>query len=294
MKHAFFAIICVAITSVVSQTIAADVSDPVVRATGTIEHRETAEVSPDLSGLRIKAFGPDAENPSKTIDYGSHVKKGDILAELDSTIQTTLVQAAQADLKRAIAGYELAKAQVVLAQRTFDQQKKRAQSANATADDADIAKAALDVAIAKVKSAEAAVDRAKADLKIAQINLDRCTIRSPIDGVVIDRRANVGQLTTTAPAPSLFLIAAAPDKLEIWANVDEANIARVAKGQSVRFTVDALPKKSFTGRVAQVRQNAQLTRNIVYFTVVIDVDDAKGLMPYLTANVAIYTDHADK
>jgi HlyD family secretion protein len=132
------------------------------------------------------------------------------------------------------------------------------------------------------------IAQAKAELKLAELHLDACSVRSPIDGVIIDRRINVGQTAPTKVA--LFLIASDPAKYQVWANVEEISIAQIAKGQTARFTVDTLPKKQFTGRVSQIRFNAQVVNNAVRYTVVIDVDDAKGLVPYQTADVFINTE----
>ena len=112
---------------------------------------------------------------------------------------------------------------------------------------------------------------------------------APIDGVIIDRRVNIGQIVgENMNAPSLFLIAGDLKKLEVWATVKEADIARVAKGQSAALTVDAFPKDTFKGRVSQIRLNATLSKDQVAYTVVLDVDNRDGrLLPYMTAEVTI-------
>ena len=147
------------------------------------------------------------------------------------------------------------------------------------------AKAGLDVAAAEVAVRQAVVAQAK-------VELDHTTIRSPVRGTIIDRRVNVWQtVASRTDSPSLFLIAADLKKLEIWTSVNEADIARVHPGQSAQFTIDAFPGKTFDGRVRQIRLNAQMTQNVVTYTVVVTVDNPdEKLLPYMTANVRFAAD----
>src|SRR5205823_11154354 len=129
----------------------------------------------------------------------------------------------------------------------------------------------------------------KAALKNAEINLAYCTITSPVKGVIVDRRVNIGQtVVSSLNAPSLFLIAKDLKRLQVWASVNEADIGNIRSGQQVTFTVDAYPGRTFKGTVApdQPRLNASMTQNVVTYTVVVTTrnDDGK-LKPYLTANV---------
>ena len=120
-------------------------------------------------------------------------------------------------------------------------------------------------------AAEAALAQAKAALKQAEINLAYTTIKSPIEGIIIDRRVNVGQtVAPTSTVSSLFLIAKDLRNMQVWASVNEADIARIHNGMKVRFTVAAFPKDVFQGTVAQTRLNATMTQNVVTYTVVID------------------------
>jgi HlyD family secretion protein len=155
--------------------------------------------------------------------------------------------------------------------------------------DIDVERARFDQEAAKasIAAAKAALAESKAALDAAKIALDNTTIKSPIKGVVLDRRVNVGQTVTGYPnAPSLFLIAADFDKLQVWASVKEPDITRVHSGQAVRFTVDAFRGKVFEGKVSQIRLNAQMTRNVVTYTVVVTITSNKEkLLPYLTANL---------
>lgn len=150
-------------------------------------------------------------------------------------------------------------------------------------------KAALEDAKANVGKAEAAVGSAKAALATAQTNLRYCTITSPVKGVIVDRRVNIGQtVVSSLNAPSLFLLAKDLKRLQVWASVNEADIGNVKPGQAVTFTVDAFPDRVFKGVVAadQPRLNASMTQNVVTYTVVVNTDNSDGtLLPYLTANV---------
>src|SRR5206468_9275364 len=151
----------------------------------------------------------------------------------------------------------------------------------------ETAKSALGVGEAAILQAQTDVTRAAAALKQAQTNFGYTTIRSPVKGVIIDRRVNVGQtVVASLNAPSLFLIAKDLTRLQIWTSVNEADIGQIRQGQPAHFTVDAYPHETFAGVVSQIRLNATMTQNVVTYTVVVDTDNAHGkLLPYLTANV---------
>ena len=134
---------------------------------------------------------------------------------------------------------------------------------------------------------ESALVVARADLEEATVNLGYTTIRSPVKGIILDRRINIGQtVVASLNAPSLFLIAKDLSRLEIWSSVNETDIGSIHEGQTVRFTVGAFPRDNFEGKVSQIRLNASMTQNVVTYTVVISVDNAAGrLLPYLTARL---------
>jgi HlyD family secretion protein len=116
--------------------------------------------------------------------------------------------------------------------------------------------------------------------------LDYCTIKSPVKGVIIDRRVNIGQtVVASLNAPSLFLLAKDLKRMQVWIAVNEADIGNIKPGQSVTFTVDAYPGQIFQGEVGKVRLNATMTQNVVTYTVEVITDNSSGkLLPYLTAN----------
>ena len=133
--------------------------------------------------------------------------------------------------------------------------------------------------------------QAQAGLEKAQRNLDFCTIKSPVKGVIIDRRVNIGQTVVASfNAPSLFLIAKDLTRMQIWVAVNEADIGRIIPGAPVTFTCDAFPGREFEGTVGKVRLNATMTQNVVMYTVEVNTDNSdKVLLPYLTANVHFVT-----
>jgi HlyD family secretion protein len=143
-----------------------------------------------------------------------------------------------------------------------------------------------------VAAGKAMVRQNKASVKTARINLGYCTIKSPVRGTIIDRRVNIGQtVVASLNAPSLFLIAKDLTKMQVWASVNEADIGRIRLDIPVRFTVDAHEGQMFFGTVTQIRMNAQMTQNVVTYTVVVTTDNSDGkLLPYLTGNVQFEVD----
>jgi HlyD family secretion protein len=271
--------------------VSADEDVDVVKAVGTLEPIAVVVVSPQVSGTLVK-FGEDPNEPNKTIDYGSAVKKGTVLAQIDPTSYRLEFDRAKANVDKAEAGVRLATAQIALAK--LDLQRATKRVSDKTADELEVehAQAAVDVAQAALaeKTAEVALQKTAVDQ--AELNVANCTIRSPVDdGVVVARRCEVGQtIAPRADAPSMFLVAADIKKMQLWLSVGEHDIGKVAVGQPVRFTISAFPGKRFAGKVVQIRLNAQVNRGEVIFTVVADLDAVdERLLPYLTADAEIIT-----
>jgi HlyD family secretion protein len=271
-----------------------------ISATGTLEPEQVVDVGAQIAG-QIEYFGKDPHHPDKAIDYGSEVEQGTMLAHIDDSLYTADVITAQANVEQARANVTKAQADLgTLNAKLFQAQAdwKRAQQAGHGAglsdSDLDTYKANADVAEANLADGNAAIDVAKMGLAAAQATLDRakknlsyCTIISPVKGTIIDRRVNIGQTVVAAlDAPSLFLIAKDLTKMQVWASVNEADIANIHPGQAVTFTVDAMPGVEFKGTVNKRRDNATMTQNVVTYTVEINTDNSDGkLLPYLTANV---------
>jgi len=257
-----------------------------VSALGTLEPEEVIEVGARVAG-QVESLGPDPKDPNKTVDYNTSVEKGAVLAQIDSTLYKIRLDYARAVLATAEANLKLMASRLRVAQVEQQVVRKRLADKLATQGELDEVIARNDEAAARVPLARAAVEEARAALAAADLNLDFATIRSPIKGIVIDRRVNVGQSVSAAPNPTiLFLIAKDLKRLQVWASVKEADVARIHPKQQARFTVDAYPGRTFHGTVRQVRLNATMTQNVVTYTVVVDVDNSEGtLLPYLTANV---------
>jgi len=268
-----------------------------ISATGTVEPEEVVDVGAQVSGI-ISSFGKDKYG--KMIDYGSPVDEGTVLARVDDSLYSAAVEAAKAQLQQATANKISAdanvlqmKANLLLAEQNWDRAQKLGPS-DALAKSAydqyqatfEVAKANLEAAKAAVEQSKAAMEQAKANLNSAQVNLGYCTIKSPIKGVIVDRRVNIGQtVVSSMNATSLFLIAKDLKRIQVWVSVNEADVGSISAGQPVTFTVDAFPKQVFQGVVGKIRLNATMTQNVVTYTVEVNTknDDGK-LLPYLTAN----------
>ncbi len=271
-----------------------------ISATGTVEPEEVVDVGSQIAG-RIEAFGQDPNDPGKPIDYGTEVTQGTILAHIDSSMyaadveqNAAQVDQAKANVNRALADIEQMKAKLRQAENNWKRAQELGPSRALSATDYDSYKAAYETAKATVTvgqatlvQAQKSVVQAEASLKRARTNLGYCTIKSPVKGVIIDRRVNIGQtVVASLNAPSLFLIAKDLKRMEVWASVNEADIGNIQPGQAVDFTVDAFPGRTFRGTVGKVRLNASMTQNVVTYTVEIQTDNSDGkLLPYLTANV---------
>lgn len=189
---------------------------------------------------------------------------------------------AAADLEKAETAAHSAQAQLVAARA----QKRQAEAAESSAE------ASLAVAAAQVEVARAQVAQREAALQLVRVDLNRSVIRSPIDGVVVNRAVSTGQtVAASLSAPTLFTIAQDLRQMEVLANIDEADIGRVREGMPVRFTVNAFPGDSFTGRVSQVRLAPKEDLTVVTYIVVITVENPDlRLLPGMTANLRITVD----
>ncbi|MHB9074235.1 MAG: efflux RND transporter periplasmic adaptor subunit [Desulfobaccales bacterium] len=269
-----------------------------ISATGTVEPEEVIDIGAQVAG-KIIAFGKDKQG--KPIDYGSVVEAGTVLARIDDALYAADAASAQAQLgqtkaalQRSEADLGQLKAKLFQAQRDWARAQKLGPSDALSQADYDAsqsayetAKANLEVGKAAILQAQKTVKQSEAALKRAQQNLDYCTIVSPVKGVIIDRRVNIGQtVVASLSAPSLFLIAKDLNRLQVWVSVNEADIGHIKPGQPVTFTVDAHPGEVFPGEVGKVRLNATMTQNVVTYTVEVNTDNPNGkLLPYLTANV---------
>lgn len=185
-----------------------------------------------------------------------------------SLVKTSSVSIAEVETART--DYDSLKAAVMVAEAAVEQSKSRLASQKAA-----------------ILATEAEAENSEAVLKRTKTTLNYCTIVSPIDGVIIDRRVNQGQtVVASLSTPSLFLLASDLRQLEIWVSVNEADIGQIQPKMPVRFSVDSHPDEIFHGSVKQIRLNASMSQNVVTYTVVVSVlNDSSHLLPYLTANV---------
>jgi HlyD family secretion protein len=269
-----------------------------ITATGTVEPEEVVDVGAQVSGQFLE-FGRD--KTGMIIDYGSVVKSNMLLARIDPSLfqadvdlDTAMVASDKAGEAQAAANLEQMKAREVDAEANWNRAQKLGPSealAPTTFDSYkasyEIAKANVNLAKAAVDSAKAATVQAKAILAKAQQMVDYCNITSPVDGVIIDRRVNIGEtVASSMSTPSLFLIAKDLTRIQVWASVNEADIGSIHPGLRVTFSVDAYPNRVFWGVVNKVRFNATMNQNVVTYTVEVNTDNLDGkLLPYLTANV---------
>ena len=251
----------------------------VVNATGTLQPLLLSPVGSQVSGIVWKLHA----------DYNDQVKKGQTLVELDPALFQT-------EVKRQEANYASAVAQVARSRADLANASKIAGRARELAAKNYIARAELDTAEAQERSGKAAVEGAEAGVKLAQAALDKArldlknsVILSPVDGVVIARNVEIGQAVVASfQAPNLFQIAGDLAKMQVLANVDEADIGYLQVGAVAQFTVDSYRGRRFSAKVAQVRNAAQTVQNVVTYVVVLDVDNAELLLrPGMTANVRV-------
>ncbi len=270
----------------------------VISATGTVEPEELVNVGAQVAGM-IKSFGTDVNG--KQVDYGSQVKSGELLAQIDDALyQAELnsakaqklqaeasIASAEADIKQATAKYELARQNWERAERLHPENIIAKSEYDSALSEFNSAEAAIAVSKASLAQAKAQLASAEAALEKASWNLRYCVINSPVDGVIIDRRVNIGQtVVSSMSAPSLFLIAKDLRKMQVWVSVNEADIGQIKVGQEALFTVDTFPNLEFKGVVQKIRLNATMSQNVVTFVVEIGTDNSNGiLLPYLTANV---------
>lgn len=288
-----------------------------ITATGTLEPEEVVDIGAQVTG-QILSFGHDSTN--KTVDYGSIVEQGALLVKIDDSLYAINKKQAEAQLQQALstvlaaeagllqskAKLEQARAQSNQAQKDWDRAEKLGPSNSlsqsafdayqstyqaATANVAAI-EAACEVSNAQIATSKASVAQAEAAIQLANRNLGYCTITSPVKGIVIDRRVDVGQtVVSNMSASSLFLLAKDLTKMELWVAVNEADIGNIHNGQAVSFSVDTYPGNTFHGTVNKIRLNATMSQNVVTYTVEINTDNADGrLLPYLTASVKFEID----
>ena len=264
-----------------------------VGSTGTVQAVTTVQVGSQVSG-NISWLGAD---------FNSIVKQGQVIARLDPSLfqaqadqsSANLVKA-RADVLRAQADVDRAKVSVTDANQKYTRAKELDAKKLETQADLDAAKTAVDNAQAALQSSQASftssqasVVQAQANLSQSQVNLDHCTISAPIDGIVVQRSVDVGQtVAASMQAPTLFVIAADLTKMQVNANIDEADIGRIRPNQTVTFRVDAYPGEEFSGSVSQIRLQPVVVQNVTTYATIINVPNPElKLKLGMTANLRV-------
>lgn len=238
----------------------------VVTATGTLEAITTVDVGTQVSGIIENIF----------VDFNSYVKKGQLMAKIDTTNLAAAMEQSQASLDNA-------KAELDYQQANYD----RLAPLN---DKRLISQSDFDQTVYNLNKAKANYKSAMAQHKKSQINLDYALIYSPIDGIVLNRAVEEGQTVAASfNTPTLFTIANDLTQMQVEADVDEADIGQVKEGQRVEFTVDTYPDEIFKGAVTEVRLEPTVTNNVVTYTIIISAPNPDyKLMPGMTAETSIY------
>ena len=272
-----------------------------VEATGTVTPRNTASgipVGAQVNGKVIKLFA----------DYNSVVTNGQVVALIDPLVYESTYRGAVAQLHVNEANVEIRRAAIAtceaelsLAQKTYDRKKALAEKAMAPVAELDAAtealaraKAGLDSAKASLQSAEASVEQSRATVTKAKADLDYCTIRSPVDGIVISRAVEEGQ-TVVSSMNAVPVLTIAEDLKTIWvsATVPESDVGNIKVGQRVSFTADAY-RREFTGTVKQIRKAATTVSNVVTYPIIIEAENPdEMLFPGMTATLSIETARAE-
>jgi HlyD family secretion protein len=264
-----------------------------VGATGTLQALNTVQVGSQVSG-NIQWLGAD---------FNTIVRKGQKIAELDPSLFQAQVEQASANLAQARANLVKAesdldrtKVQLTDAQQKYTRAKELAAKSLLPQSDLDAAKIAVDSAQASLSSqqatvaqAQAAVTQSQASVNQNKVNLQHTIITAPIDGIITQRSVDVGQtVAASLQSPTLFIIAADLTKMQVNANIDEADVGRIRPGQHVTFHVDAYPTETFEGTVSQIRLQPVVVQNVTTYGTVIDVPNPQlKLKPGMTATVKV-------
>lgn len=253
-----------------------------VSATGTLQPTNQVDVGSEISGT-IRTV---------EVDYNDYVKKGQVLAHIDTAKLEAQIQQTEASLKAARAHLLQTKATVTETRARLNRLLEVQRTSDGRAPsklDIDAAQAAFDRAQADEANAKASIDQAEATLKAQKTDLYKSIIRSPIDGVVLKRSAEPGQtVAATFQTPILFTLAEDLTQMELHVDVDEADVGRVHEGQAAVFTVDAYPNRSFPAQVKQVRFGSKTVSGVVTYETILMVDNRDiSLRPGMTATANI-------
>jgi HlyD family secretion protein len=254
----------------------------VISATGALSATSTVDIGTQVSGTVA----------SVDVDFNDRVSKGQVIARIDPASVQARVNQATAVVASARAAQAQAQATLRNAEADYARKSDLLKRQLIARSDADLALAARDQARAQVASAGAGIQQQQAALASAQTDLRNSVIRSPVDGVVLNRTVNPGQtVAASLQTPVLFQIAEDLRNMQIILAVDEADVGQIQAGQPVSFSVDAFPDRSYHGTIKEVRLSASNTNNVITYPVVVQVDNSDlSLFPGMTANAEIQVD----
>ncbi len=257
-----------------------------VQSTGTVKPLKEVQVGAQVSGRVVDVH----------VDFNSQVKKGDLLAEIDPSLLGAQVSQSGAQLRAAQAGLTRAKASVVAATAALRRVKGLRSDNLSNQAEVDQAQGNYDVAEADVAAARAQIGQISAQLSSARTTLAYARIYSPIDGVVINRAIDPGQTVAASfSAPVLFVIAQDLSKMQVLAEIDEADVGKLAEGMLGEVVVDAFPGEVFKGSITQLRYSPNNVAGVITYSAVVDVANPEGkLRPGMTATVTLRTKEALK
>ena len=259
---------------------------PYVTASGTLNPVVTIQVGTYVSGVIESLF----------CDFNTAVHKNQICAKIDPRPFQKVVDEEQAALGTAHAQLEKDRSAAQLAKTTYGRDQELVEGNFIAKEDVDVAHSAYEQALSQVAFDEASIKQHEASLNAAKINLGYTNIVSPVDGTVVSRNVTQGQTVAASfQTPTLFVIATDLTKMQVDANISEADVGSIAPGNEATFTVETYRNQTFRGHVVQVRQSPQTVQNVVTYDVVVEAANADLLLkPGMTAAVRIFTSqHAD-
>jgi HlyD family secretion protein len=258
--------------------------EALVITTGSLNPVTTVDVGSQVSGKIDKLY----------VDFNSRVKEGQVIAELDQAQFLTRVKQNEANYQSAEASLKKTKVTLDNTKKKYDRAMNLFEKDLISFEEKEAIETQYYSAMADIQSSEAKLEQAESQLDSSKVDLTYTIIKSPIDGVVINRRVNIGQTVAASfQAPVLFQIANDLSKMQVECSVDEADIGKVKEGQKVRFTVDAFPDENFTGKVSQVRYAPEIVQNVVTYTTIVEVDNPEmKLRPGMTATASVVTGEA--
>ena len=253
-----------------------------VSATGNLKPTNQVEVGSELSGIISDVY----------VEENDLVKRGQVLAKLDTSQLKESVEKAQANLLDREASVEQANASVVEASTQLQRLRKLQEATNGelpSQTELDQAIATYRRALANHKSAEAQVRQAEASLSSDQTNLVKASIVSPIDGVILKRKIEIGQTVAASfQAPVLFVIAEDLTKMQLNVDVDEADVGKISSNQKAEFSVDAWPERTYDATIKRISFGAEEKDNVITYPTILEVQNQDlSLRPGMTGTALI-------